>query len=76
MVLVCPPDLQPVVVPRKWVNIVVKPEAEPRSLVVLVLDPDVIYSSSMEPSSMETAYTACLHGIGLCLMKMSRNHST
>ena len=43
---------------------------------MLVLNPNIIDSSGMEPLSMEMAYAACLHTIRLHLMNMSQNHST
>lgn len=76
-VLVCPLNLQPVIVSCKWVNVVVEPKAKSRSpLVVLVLNPDIVDSSSMEFSWMKMAYQACLDNIKLGLMKMIQNHGT
>jgi len=71
-VLVCPPDFQPIVVPRKWIEVVVEPETEPRPpLIMLILNPDIVDTSSMELSAMETAHTTSFDSIRLRFTKMS-----
>jgi len=43
---------------------------------MLVLNPDIVDTSGMELSVMETVHTMSLHSIQLRFMKMSRNHGT
>ena len=71
-VLVCPPDFQLVVITRKRIDIVVEPETEPRSpLIVLVLGPDIVDASGMKLSTMETAHTTSFHSVRLRFLEMS-----